>query len=72
MNRTSGTIVSKAPRDIGKKTCSDLQIWNQKEGFYSDFQRHEARPIYRDIVDPISRPPESDIVLGGLFAGYCQ
>ena len=44
----------------------------QKEGFYSDFQRHEARPIYRDILDPISRPPESDIVLGGLLAGYCQ
>ena len=43
-----------------------------KRGIYSDFQRHEARPIYCDILDPIYRPPESGIVLGGLLSGYCQ
>ena len=71
MNRTSGTIVSKKHPVTSKNMLRPSKL-EQKEGFYSDFQRHEARPIYRDILDPISRPPESDIVLGGLLAGYCQ
>ena len=70
INRTSGTIVSKPPRGI-EKHARAFEI-GTKRGIYSDFQRHEARPIYCDILDPIYRPPESGIVLGGLLSGYCQ
>ena len=47
---TSAPMASKNMHRSGKL--------NKKDGFQCDFQRHEAHPIYRDILDPISPHPK--------------